>query len=233
MSSRHLPLDRPAGRLVRFAAVACASLLVGGCGAGNPDLPLPRPIIVSSGATLEASKARLDSINTWVMREKDDIQNDPAFLVDSRRAPGEVYPWSYLSYGKDTVRVMVDPSYPSTELAFEIYAHLHLMARMGRQKEWLPEAPTATGFQLERAILARVADSWLLARAVYGATPYGPLDQILYAHEDGYLDPMILTAMPGRFAEARKTWEREHPDGMEKYRTWFEKTFGKAPPGSQ
>jgi hypothetical protein len=186
---------------------------------------------VHSGARILPDKARLDSINDWVIHEQDNIQNDPNFMVESRRAPGQVYPWSYLSYGKDSVRIMVDPQFPDTELPFEIYAHLHLMVRMGKQAQWLPKAPDAKGFQLERAILARVADAWLLARAVYGAAPYEPLDELLYAHEDGYLDALIFTARPNHFEQARAEWARKNPGAAGKYRTWFKATFNKEPPG--
>lgn len=235
MSNQHPLQHGPVGRVVRYAPWAVVMALFAGCGMGNPNIPPPRPIIIHSGATIHASKARLDSINKWVTREEDDIQNNPSFMVDARRAPGQVYPWSYLGYAHDSVRVMVDMNYPESVLPFEIYAHLHLMARRGpaQQKKWLPEAPTATGFALERAILARVADAWLLARAVYGATPYAPLDELLYAHEDGYLDAMIFTALPTKYAEARKEWARKNPDAAQKYRMWFQNTFNKEPPGLQ
>ncbi len=222
---------RVTGAVARNAAWIFIGLLTTACAATKPQLPTPRSIIVHSGARIEVSRARLDSINTWVLRERDNIQNDPSFMVESRRAPGQVYPWSYISYGKDSVRVMVDPQYPDAELPFQIYGHLHLMARMGKQAQWLPNAPNATGFELERAILARVADAWLLARSVYGAAPYEPLDELMYAHEDGYLDAFIFTSRPNQFQEARAEWARKNPDRAEQYRTWFKATFNKEPPG--
>lgn len=223
--------DRPGRRCIRHAAWLMASLVVAGCGTATPELPTPRPVIIHSGARVRADEVRLDSINAWVSREQENITNDPSFMVDSRRAGGEVYPWTDVEYGKDSVRIMVDPQYPDAVVPFEIYGHLHLMVRMGRQAEWLPEAPDATGFELERAILARVADAWLLARTVYGAAPYGPLDEIMYAHENGYLDAMIFTARPNKFVEARAEWARSHPDATKQYREWFEQTFNREPPG--
>lgn len=231
MTSQHPPRGRHVRSAVRHAVWILGALAVSACAAAKPQLPKPRPIIVHSGARIKASEARLDSINTWVTKVQDNIQNDPSFMVDARNAPGRVYPWSFLEFGKDSVRVWVDPQYPSTQLPFMIYGYLHLMARMGRLAKWLPEAPHATGFQLERAILARVADTWLLARAVYGASPYEPLDELLYAHEDGYLDALIFTARPNKFEEARKAWAAKHPNAAHDYRTWFKATFNKEPPG--
>ncbi len=215
----------------RHAAWVVAGILLAGCGSSRPELPPPRTVIIHSGARIHADKVRLDSINAWVNREEDNITNDPSFLIASQPGSGEVYPWTNVEYAKDTVRIQVDPKYPDAVIPFEIYAHLHLMVRMGRQAEWLPEAPDATGFQLERAILARVADSWLLARSVYGVAPYPPLDEIMYAHENGYLDAMIFTARPNDFAEARTAWAKQHPDGAQRYREWFEQTFNREPPG--
>lgn len=208
-----------------------AGILMTGCGPATPELPTPRPVIIHSGARIKADEVRLDSINAWVSREQDNITNDPSFLIDTRSSTSEVYPWSHIEYGKDTVRIWVDQQYPDAVVPFNIYAHLHLMVRMGRQAEWLPEAPHAQGFELEQAILARVADAWLLARSVYGAAPYAPLDEIMYAHENGYLDALIFTARPREFVDARTQWAREHPEATTQYRNWFAQTFNREPPG--
>jgi len=127
--------------------------------------------------------------------------------------------------------VYFDPRVADSEIPAQIYGHLHLMAKMGRLEEFLPEAATATGFQLERAILERVADAWLLGRTVYDFSPYAPLDELIYAREAGYLDAFIFTARPEDFAEARAKWARENPGRSDEYRTWFLKTFNREPPG--
>jgi hypothetical protein len=114
---------------------------------------------------------------------------------------------------------------------FMLYGHQHLMSRMGRQEEWLPEAPNATDFDLERAILARAADAWILGRSVYNTQPYGPLDELAYAKEAGHLEAFIFTARPNEFASERATWVRANPGAMERYRQWFLDTFSREPPG--
>jgi hypothetical protein len=118
-----------------------------------------------------------------------------------------------------------------SELVFHIYGHLHLMARMGRLEEWLPEAPEATGYELERAILSRTADAWILGRTVYNISPYGPLDELAYAKDGGYLDAFIFTARPSEFVADRAEWVRANPGAMERYREWFLDTFSREPPG--
>ena len=173
----------------------------------------------------------MNEINVWVTDEQTNIQEDPSFWVISGPADGDVYPWENLRISSDSVTVQVPRGAQDPQLVYQIYGHLHLMAVMGRQEEWLPEAPDVVGYELEKAILARAADAWLLGRAVYNTVPYGPLDELAYANEAGYLDAFIFTARPDEFAVARADWARENPGRMELYRDWFLETFNQEPPG--
>jgi len=173
----------------------------------------------------------MNEVNAWVTEEQANIQQDPSFWVISQPADGEVYPWESLRISSDSVTVQVPRGAQDPQLVFQIYAHLHLMSTMGRQEEWLPEAPDAVGFELERAILSRAADAWILGRAVYNTVPYGPLDELAYAKEAGFLDAFIFTARPEDFASARADWARSGPGEMDRYREWFLDTFSREPPG--
>jgi hypothetical protein len=213
-------------------ALLAASVLLAGCAAAKPTIPDPRPIINFSGARIRVDKERMQTVNDWVLREQDNISQDPGFMVETGMAAAEVYPWEGLQFaGTDTVKVRLDPRASDAQVVFEIYGHLHLMARMGRQEEWLPEAPTATGYELERAILSRVSDAWLLGRTTFDTQPYAPLDELIYSKEKGYLDAFIFTARPDEFAEARAEWARSKPGEAEAYRQWFAQTFNREPPG--
>ncbi|NJD20096.1 MAG: hypothetical protein FIA95_12545 [Gemmatimonadetes bacterium] len=223
---------RAVPRRARVGTLLAASAVLAGCAAAQPTIPDPRPIIIFSGARIRVEKERMQAVQEWVVREQDNISRDPGFWVITDMAAEEVYPWDGLRFaGADTVRVRLDPRASDASVVFEIYGHLHLMARMGRQEEWLPEAPTASGYALERAILSRVADAWLLGRTTFGTQPYAPLDELIYAKENGYLDAFVFTARPDEFAEARSAWAREKPGEAEAYREWFVKTFSREPPG--
>jgi hypothetical protein len=213
-------------------ALLTASMLLGGCGAAKATIPEPRPIINYAGARIRVDKERMQAVNDWVLRQQDNIERDPGFWVISDMAADEVYPWDGLRFaGSDTVRVRYDPRASDAGVVFQIYGHFHLMARMGRLEEWLPEAPTATGYDLERAILSRASDAWLLGRTVFGTQPYGPLDELIYAKENGHLEAFIFTARPEEFAEARAEWARSKPGEADAYRQWFVQTFSREPPG--
>lgn len=231
MTKRPAAPANPRSGPVRGRAWVLSVLLLAACGGGPPDIPDPRPIVIYSGARIRVEPERMREINDWVTREQTNITEDPSFLVETRVATEQVYPWENMTIEGDTVRVYVDPRAPDTRLVHEIYGHLHLMVEMGRQEEWLPEAPDATGFALERAILARAAEAWLLGRTTFDTAPYGPLDELMWANEDGYLDAFVFTARPDQFTDARIAWARENPGASERYRSWFLETFNREPPG--
>ncbi|MDZ7781038.1 MAG: hypothetical protein U5R14_14045 [Gemmatimonadota bacterium] len=173
----------------------------------------------------------MKKVNEWVTREQRNIVEDPSFWVIGEPVTEEVYVWEGLRVSNDSVWVQVDARAPDTRLVHQIYGHLHLMSSMGRQEEWLPEAPDAVGYELERAILERCADAWTLGRTVFDTAPYGPLDELAYASDAGYLDAFIFTARPDEFASSRAEWARANPDRADEYREWFLDTFSREPPG--
>ncbi len=231
MSPKTLEACTAIMRLPSRAVIIGLAALLSGCASAGPQLPEPRPIIIHSGARLRVDVERMTEINSWVTRENRNIEDDPSFLVRTNPVADQVYLWENLKITADTVDVGIDPRATDTRLVHHIYGHLHLMVDMGRQEEWLPEAPDAVGYELERAILKRCSDAWLLGRTVFDTQPYGPLDELMYATENGYLDAFIFTARPSEFATARAEWARANPGQADEYRDWFLETFNREPPG--
>jgi len=224
-----------AGAAFRSAAVLAATVIAGwttACG-GGPEVPAPRPLILHSGARLAPSQDRLQQIDAWVRPELDNIQQDPSFLIVTQGRDSLVYPWEGLEIEGDTASIALQTGVPEAQAPYMIYAHLHLMKTLGKLDQWLPQLADSTGYGLELAILRRTADAWLYARSAWDAPPYEALDQLTYAREDGYLEPMILMARPDDFPDARRAWVANHPDGLDTYRRWFRETFGKEPPGQE
>lgn len=219
-------------KMAFWARTAGMILVLGGCASAAPDVPAPRPIVIHSGARLRLDHDRAREINEWVTRENRNIEEDPSFwVITAPSTDDDLYVWEGMEISGDSVTVRLDPRAPETNLVHQIYGHLHLMAQMGRQEEWLPEAPDAVGYELERAILKRCADAWLLARTVFLTTPFGPLDELMYASEAGYLDAFVFTARPDEFAAARADWARSNPGRNDAFEDWFRQTFNREPPG--
>lgn len=224
---------RPAKPTCRLAVAVAAAMLLQACGgAGVRELPTPRRLVVHSGERLLADEEHMREVDTWLREQMDSIRIDPSFLISLEPGEGPVYPWDALEINEaaDTANIEAQ-NRPGTAPAYLIYAHLHLMAAQDRLDRWLPEADGGDSFEIERAVLARVADAWIYNRAIVGVFPYGLLDELAYAKDRGYLDAYLLTARPGAFVEARRAWLADHPNGPDEYLEWFRKTFEREPPG--
>lgn len=216
--------------LVRLGVLGLMTLTAA-CATEGSSIPPPRPIIIHSGARIRADHERMQEVNEWVVREETNIEEDPSFWVITTPTLDEVFPWDGLHLSNDSVTIQMPLGGRDALLVYQIYGHLHLMVVLGRQEEWLPEAPDAVGYDLERAILARCADAWILGRTVWDTQPFGPMDELAYASERGYLEAFIFTARPDEFAASRTEWARANPGEMERYRDWFIDTFSREPPG--
>ncbi len=223
------PLRRAQGPTARLLSIGTL-LIVGACTTVAP-LPAPRSLIVRSGARLQPDQARLSEIDIWVRDQQENITLDPSFWIVENPTPVETYPWDGLTITADTAFVMVPAVAPESGSIMAFYGHYHLMKKMGRLDEFLPEAADAEGFELEKAILTRVADAWMYGRALFDMTPYGPLDELMYARENGFLDALIFTSRPDEFADERTAWLDANPGQQEEYRRWFKETFEREPPG--
>lgn len=202
-----------------------------GCSSGQQELPPPRPLVVHSGVRLNADPDRLQEIYDWVTAQVDSIEQDPSFLVESVPGDEDTFPWETLIIQGDTARFQYPRGYPDVQTSYMLYAHFHLMDRKDRLDLWLPEGEELEGYELERAIVSRMCDSWLLGRAIFDTQPYLPMDELLYAKEHGHLDGFLFTLREDAFPEARTAWVEANPQGLEEYRQWFRTTFNEDPPG--
>jgi len=217
-------------RLISGTVLVAGALAAGAC-AGAYSLPAPRPLVVRSGARLFADPARLAEIDVWVREQQENIVVDPTFLIVENRSSVVTYPWQALTITGDTAAVLVYAAAPESGSIVSFYGHYHLMDNLGRLDEVLPEAVGSEGYELERAILSRVSDAWLYGRSAFDIPPYGPLDELMFSSENGYLDAFILTARQEEFEEGRRAWLQENPGREEEYRQWFLNTFELEPPG--
>ena len=214
----------------RGALAAALTMVLAACAASSA-LPTSRGLITLSGARIPPDPARMDSIDIWVRPELQNIEEDPTFLIVTGFSEVPVLPWEDFVIEGDTARLSLDGTIAESRAVYLVYAHLHLMHRMDRLEEWLPDAVGLEGYELERAIVARTADVWFYGRSLYGWPPYLPLDELLFSNENGYLDAYLLTARAEEFAMERDAWLDQSAGAQEEYRTWFRSAFETNPPG--
>ena len=210
-------------RHVRFLRLAFL-LALSGCGGQMPALA-PRSIVVYSGERLQPESERMAEVEAWLTPELDRINLDPAFLIRISPVQEEVYPWNWLEIVADTADLVLTDTAIDAEAPFLIYGYLRLMDARGALNEVYPGTVGLTGYPLERAIIERVAEVWLLGRSVFDTQPYGPLDELVYAREFGYLDEFIFATQVGRFPSEEEAYWSENPGREEAFRSWFRDTF--------
>ncbi len=218
-------------RFGRSLLALSALVVLSACASGPAPVPEPRPLVLHSGARLSIDdEERLQSIYESLERQLDAIEQDPTFMLIVNDEAQDVYPWETLEITNDTAFISFQRTAPDLMTAYEVYAHLHLMSEMGRLDEWLPDALGKRGWELEEAILTRVADVWTLGRVSFDLAPYRLMDQLSYAREAGYLDALLLTLRASEFADARAAWLEANPGRDEAFRAWFRQTFEEDPP---
>jgi hypothetical protein len=170
-------------------------------------------------------------VEAWLRPQLDHIGTSRRFLI--RVVPVNLirYPWDSIEFeGTDVVEVEIADIAPDAETPFLIYSHLRFLQEQGGIEEWAPELEGLDGFELEKGILSRVSDLWLLGRSAFDTEPFGPMDELMYAREHGFLDDLILTTQRERFpAEAEAYWAEQ--DGLREFVAWLERTFERDQPG--
>ncbi len=207
-------------------------LAVLGAGCSSAAVPVqPRSVVIFTGERIPPDPERMAAVEEWLRPQLEDIERNPSFLIQVSRQDTPAYPWDTLLIEGDTARIFIQHTAVDAETAFLLYAHLRLMAERGEVDPWMPEAAGAEGFALERAILMRIADVWLLGRSVFDTQAHAPLEELLYSRESGFLDAFIFATQGDRFPDARDRWRAESPERVTEFGEWFEQTFERAGPG--
>jgi len=215
--------------LLRGLALPVSTLLLG-C-AGQLPLPITRPIIVYTGERLQADPVQMAEVEGWLRPQLDHIDQSRDFLIRLVDQELPSYPWESLEITADTAQVALWPAAPDAETPYILYAHYRLIEARGALDRWAPEAQGLAGLEAEEAILNRISDVWLLGRTVFDTQPFGPMDELLWAKESGYLRDFIFATQPGRFDEEEANWRGANPEREEEFAEWFERVFERRGPG--
>lgn len=208
------------------------AVLLAGC-AGTTPPPQPRTVVVFSGERIQTTPERMEEAEQWLRPALEDIDRNPSFLIRVHRDEQASYLWDSTELVADTAIIHVQRAAGDAETPHLIYAHLQLMAQRGELGEWLPAAEERELEELEQEleILGKVAEIWLLGRAVFDTQAYGPLDELLYANERGLLTEFVLATQGDRFAEEKVGYTADNPDWEETLADFFRRTFERDGPG--
>jgi len=205
-------------------------LALSGCSGELPP-PQTRGIIIYSGERLQTTPERMAEVERWLRPQLEHIDTSRAFLIRLVEEDAFRYPWDTLEIEGDTASVRLASTALDAETPYLIYAHLRLIEAQGTLEEWAPEAEGLEGFEAERAILERVSDVWLLGRAAFDTHPFGPMDELLYANENGYLEDYIFATQGHRFPAAEQSYREANPEREAEFREWMLRTFEREGPG--
>jgi hypothetical protein len=196
------------------------------------QLPMPEPssIVIYSGERIQPDRERMAEVELWLTPTLDRINVDPSFLIRLTPASEITYPWDTLEIVADTANLELAGRAADGETPYLVYGFLRLMDDWGELEEALPEAAGESGYGIERAIVQRVADIWLLGRSVYDTQPFGPLDELVYSQAAGYLDDFLFATQGDRFAQEAEEYRDTFPGREQEFRAWFERTFGVSGP---
>ena len=218
-------------RALTGVSVVVLTAATAACAQRAEVAPDPRPIVNRQGARLALEDDRAQEIFRWVDAQIDEIEQNPSFWVISSPSSSDLLPWETLDLTTtgDSATVQFPTTVPDVRQVYNIYAHLHITRVRGTIADWLPGADTLSGWDLEVAMVDRMAEAWLLGRASYAFTPYPPIDQLVYASEAGMLEPLLLSLRGFEYPEARDAWLAANPTGEAEFRAWYESTLGGAP----
>jgi hypothetical protein len=202
--------------LVAFAA---------SCGPAQLPTPEPRPILVYSGERIAPDAERMGEIESWLVPELERIDLDPDFLIRIEEESASSYPWDTVEIIADTAEVSLSSAAPDAQSPYLIYGYLKLMESWEELPEILPEAAEQNAYGVERAIVSRISDVWLLGRSVYDTRPFGPLDELVFSKESGYLEDFIFATQGERFAEEAAAYRAANPNRAAEYADWFSRIF--------
>lgn len=195
--------------------------------------PQARSVVILSGERIPPDSDRMAEVERWLRPQLEEIERNPTFLISLRRQNTPVYPWDSLEIQGDTARIYLQDTAVDSETAFLLYAHFRFLEVRGEEAilPWLPEAESQTGYQVERAILRRIADVWLFGRSVFDTQAHEPLEELLYSAENGFLDDFLVATQGERFPEDASRWRAENPEREAAFRAWFRQAFEREGPG--
>jgi hypothetical protein len=231
-----LPVPRPFLRAIRGgaldsippparAAVLSAALLVVSAGPLTAQYRLEAP----SGLTLEFSSTEVRAILDTTRALERNLQEDPRVLYFTLIGPSveadsadAAYPWNAVEVRTDSVATILTPgNLREADRAYYNYA----VTRMQLVRELDPDVPCDELVEREIAAVSAFVDGWLSSRLLFGGLPFAPLDEVVFAREQGQLAGMLAAKGDRQLGACVAEWIASHPGAVEEYRSWRDARF--------
>jgi hypothetical protein len=231
-----LPLPRPFLRAIRRgllipispatrAAVLSVALL------GLPASPLCAQyrLEAPSGLALEFSSTEVRAMLDTTRALERILQEDPRVLYFTLIGPSveadsadAAYPWNAVEVRTDSVATILTPgNLREADRAYYNYA----VTQMQMVRELDPDVSCGELMDRELEAASAFVDGWLSSRLLFGGLPFTPLDEVVFAREQGQLAGMLAAKGDRQLGACVAEWIASHPGAVDEYRSWRDTRF--------
>lgn len=207
------------------AAIAVLLLLA----APAPALGQGRVLVSPGGDTLAFSEAALRQMLDTTRALRRDLEEDPRILYFTGTGPAvpseepdPAYPWSVVDVLADSVAAIRTPG--NLREADRAYANYAVLRMKNVRRD--PDVSCDSLVAREVRAVSGFVDGWIVARTLFGAPAYAPLDELAFAREAGLLPGLIGASDDPQLGGCLGVWKEGHGERLEAYRRWREGAFG-------
>ena len=136
-------------------------------------------------------------------------------LADAVEAPDAAYPWNAVTVVDDTT---MDTSRLPANLREADRAYYNYAVQRMRVVRWGdPDVSCDSLLAQEEKVVGSFIDGWILSRTLFGAPPFEPLDELVFARRAGLLRPLLARRSDPQVGACAGQWADENPERIAAY----------------
>jgi hypothetical protein len=206
-------------RSAAFRLAACAVLIPAAASAQYT-------ITAENGDTVQFGSAELRVMLDTARALWADLEQDPHVLYYTPagrqpvpvEAPDAAYPWNAVTVVDDTT---IDTSRLPANLREADRAYYnYAVQRMRVVRRGDPDVSCDSLLAREEKVVGSFIDGWILSRTLFGAPPFEPLDELVFARRAGLLRPLLARRNDPQVGACAGQWAEENSDRIAAYETW-------------
>lgn len=182
-----------------------------------------------SGLALEFSSTDVRTILDTTRALERILQDDPKVLYFTLIGPSveadnadAAYPWNAVEVRADSVATILTPdNLREADRAYYNYA----VTRMQMVRDLDPDVSCDELMDREIEVASAFVDGWLSSRLLFGGLPFTPLDEVVFAREQGQLAGMLAAKGDRQLGACVAEWIGSHPGAVAEYRSWRDTRF--------